>query len=392
MKYLKHFVLMALTISLPFASTAFARSDKEPGLEKREAIFYLYGKYNFATRRVYPEFNDMLNIIDIGHAQLAERLVSAESEEEAVKLIEDDLFKMVTKMFLGESRRPRFAPSEETIAPESTKLAWKVNKMFDWTHYLHRQIYDILSDDRVKDKDKAIREAYNYYLTEPKRALPPKLKSMALMEEQPFSQYWRKKYPKFNGAIWAYHWLQLAANDALLEPDPKVRREKLDLAVNEFKQMFTDPSRLPKHMPMAHEVSPTFARRFPDIAATLDNLHTFHDIYMDLLTNPSIRGKREEAYRQLSLILDPKGNLETMPSQPLPPIPFDQHQPLLQTDQMEHMAMMMMSTEEQMRFLRMSPKERKEMTDQMMKMEHGEMKKEGGEQKMDKKMEDHSGM
>ncbi|MCG3113309.1 MAG: hypothetical protein MCM46_15950 [Candidatus Manganitrophus sp. SB1] len=394
MNYLKRFVVITLIIAISFSFTSigFARFEKKPEFEKRESIFYLYGKYNFATRRVYPEFNAMLNIIDIGHAQLAERLVSAKNEEEAVKLIEEDLFEMVTKMFLGQARRPRFAPSEETVAPESSKLAWKVNKAFDWTHYLHRQVYDILADDRVKDKDQTIKEAFNYYRTEPERTFPPKLKSMELMEGQPFSGYWREKYPKFNGAIWAYHWLQLAANEVLIEPDPGVRRQKVDLAVEEFKQMFRDPSRLPKHMPMAHEVSPTFAKRYPEIAATFDNLHTFHDIYMDLLTHPKIRDKRDEAYRQLALISDPSGNLETMPSHPLPPIPFDQQQPLLQTNQMEHMAMMMMPTKEQMRFLTLSSLERKKITEKMMKnMNHGGMKNEGGEQKMDHENMDHSG-
>lgn len=40
--------------------------------------------------------------------------------------------------------------------------------------------------------------------TEPDRSFPPKLKSMELMEGQSLSGYWRKRYPKFNGAIWAY--------------------------------------------------------------------------------------------------------------------------------------------------------------------------------------------
>jgi hypothetical protein len=340
--------------------------------EKREAVFHLPGRYNFSTRRVYPEFNAMLNIIDIGHGQLAEILITTKEEARAIPLVEEALFNQVTRMFLGKEARPRFSPSEETVAPESVKLAWKVNKAFDWTHLLHRQVYDILSDDRTLDKDAAILEALAYYRTEPERVFPFDLKSMNLMEKQPFSGSWRKKYPKFNGAIWAYHWLQLVANESLVEPDPQLRREKIDLAVREFKRMFADPSRLPKHMPMAHEVSPAFAGRFPEVAATFDNLHTFHDIYMDLLTDPSITDKRGEAYRQLALMMDPLTHLEEMPSRSLTPIPLEDQQPLLQLNQEEHMIMMMLPADEQLDFLKMSPRERKEKTDRMKERDHGE--------------------
>lgn len=347
-------LLSVLSMGLVLLFASAGRADK------REAIFYLPGEYNFATRRAYPEFDAMLNVIDIGHAELAERLIKARSEAEAIRMIEEDLFNEVTKRFLGQKRRPRFSPAEETIAPESVKLAWRVNKAFDWTHFLHRQVYDIFSDDRVRDKDGAIRAALNYYLTEPERTFPLRIKSMRLMEGQPFSGYWKEHYPKFNGAIWAYHWLQLAGNEALLEPDPRARQMKMETAVDEFKKMFIDPARLPKHMPMAHEISPTFSARFPQIAATFDNLHSFHDIYMDILTNPSVRNKREEAYRQLHLMQEPIQDLETMPLHPLPSIPIERQQTLLQMRPEEAMAMMMMSTEEQMAFLAMSPEQRRE--------------------------------
>ncbi|HZR46051.1 MAG TPA: hypothetical protein VFA47_05085, partial [Candidatus Manganitrophaceae bacterium] len=126
------------------------------------------------------------------------------------------------------------------------------------------------------------------------------------------------------------------------------------------------------HMPMAHEVSPTFAERFPEVAATFDNLHTFHDIYMDLLTDRSVSDKKNEAYRQLALMMDPRSNLEERPPRPLAPIPIEAQQPLLQLDQEEHMTMMMLSADQQLKFLKMSPQERKEETDRI--KEHGHEK------------------
>ena len=39
---------------------------------------------------------------------------------------------------------------------------------------------------------------------------------MALMGEQPNSLAFRKRYPKFNGLIWAYHWMQVGLYEPLL--------------------------------------------------------------------------------------------------------------------------------------------------------------------------------
>ena len=36
------------------------------------------------------------------------------------------------------------------------------------------------------------------------------------MEDQPFSQTFRRRQPAFNGLIWAYHWLQVGLYEPLL--------------------------------------------------------------------------------------------------------------------------------------------------------------------------------
>lgn len=63
----------------------------------------------------------------------------------------------------------------------------------------------------------------------------------------------------------------------------------------------------------------------------------------------------------------PRKDLETMPLHSLPPIPIKRQQTLLQMDPEEAMAMMMMTTEEQLDFLEMPPEKRKEKVDQLKK-------------------------
>jgi hypothetical protein len=61
-----------------------------------------------------------------------------------------------------------------------------------------------------------------------------------------------------------------------------------------------------------------------------------------------------------------------MPSRSLAPIPVERQQPLLQLDQEEHMTMMMLPPDQQLKFLEMSPQERKEETDRIKAHGHEE--------------------
>ena len=272
-------------------------------------------------------------------------------------------------MFLDPRKAPRLEPAEETVAPESVKVAWRLSQAFNWTHVLHRQIYDILASDFPADrKDKYIREAYAWYGREPRRAFPNRLKTHDLMEHQWFSQYWREKYPRFNGAIWAYHWYQLRLNEVMLNADKAAQRAAVDEATAEFRAMFENPELLPRHMPMAHEISPRFLARYPDIAFCFDNLHSFHDIYNDILAHPQIADKQAEVYRQLDPYLGPAQALETAPMHPLPAdLSREDLRRLNQLSHLEHMTMMVMgSSQEQMAFLRQTAEERATAVEKLM--------------------------
>lgn len=324
-------------------------------IEKRNAMFPLAGPYNYALRRSFNVEYRYLNVIDIGHGELAEILITSRGDEaRAVERIEGELFSKVTRLFLNPSKAPNMAVHEETVAPESVKVAPRLNAAFDWTHILHRQIYDICATALPIDRKRQyIRESYHWYWSEPEIAFPGALKTHDLMEHQWFSQYWRQKYPKFNAAIWAYHWYQLRLNEVMLDEDLKRRDAGIAEATAEFRAMFENPSLLPKHMPMAHTIAPTFLREFPEIANSFDNLHTFHDIYNDILAHPKIADKRAEVYKQLAVFLEPKQQIETAPMHSLPAnLSREDHRALNQLEHMEHMAMMLMPQADQLAFFR----------------------------------------
>jgi hypothetical protein len=330
-------------------------------IERRGAMFPMPGKYTDALRKKFNVVYRYLNAVDIGHGLLAEVLVTNYgNEERAVNLLEDDGFQSVSRMFLDPRKAPRLAVHEETVAPESVKVAPRLNRSFDWTHILHRQIYDVLATDVPLEQKKLwVRESYNWYRSEREDAFPGVLKTHDLMEHQWFSQYWRQKYPRFNAAIWAYHWYQLRLNEVMLDADLARRNAAVTETTAEFRAMFENPDLLPKHMPMAHTIAPTFLAEFPDIANSFDNLHSFHDIYNDILAHPKITDKKAEVYKQLAIFLDLQQAKETAPMHPLPAtLSREDHRRLNQLQHLEHMAMMLMPTGEQMLFYRATPEER----------------------------------
>ncbi|AHG92637.1 hypothetical protein J421_5102 (plasmid) [Gemmatirosa kalamazoonensis] len=197
-------------------------------------------------------------------------------------------------------RPPRVPLAEQAIEVEYAKLAPEAKAMFDWAHILHRQLYDVLADERLDDaaKDREVARLLAYYRTRPDLAFSSKPKSMVLMQEQPYSLAFRKTYPKFNGLIWAYHWMQIGLYEPLVVGRGSAERQAgVRATVARFWQMLADPPRtLPYQMPMTAAVAPTFATRYPEAAIIFDNLHSMHDVVSDILANPAVprRAKRAE--------------------------------------------------------------------------------------------------
>jgi hypothetical protein len=120
---------------------------------------------------------------------------------------------------------------------------------------------------------------------------------MKLMQEQPYSLAFRKKYPKFNGLIWAYHWMQVGLYEPLVVNTNSTSRQLgVRATVARFWQMLQDPPHtFPYVMPMTAAVAPHFAARYPEAAIIFDNLHSMHDVVSDILANPSVRRDRKRA-------------------------------------------------------------------------------------------------
>jgi hypothetical protein len=292
--------------ALLLAASGALAPEAEAQVERVYHPMYLPAAHNWEFRNQFPAMNRLFNAFDYGHGILYETLWAR--PDAPVELLEEEIYRDLTRRILPNP--PRLSMPEASFMPRYARLVPLAKEMFEWAHILHKQSYDILADPRLseEERDRAMAELRDYYLASD-LAFTQVPKGMEIMDEQSFSKAFRERYPRFNGLIWAYHWLQVAAYEPLLVyEDPDRRRAAMDALLARFWQMLEDPPEaLPFEMPMTPAIAPTFTERYPEFAAIFDNLHMMHDVISDILVSGAVpRGqKRAEIYRQADLFRDP---------------------------------------------------------------------------------------
>ena len=276
--------------------------------------FYMPASHNWVFRRNYPGADRLFNAFDYGHAILYEKLLTR--PDAPASELEVKEFDYITRKLLVAP--PRLPVEEAAIEVEYAKLAPEAKMMFEWAHILHRQIYDILGDERLgqAEKDREVAAVMRYYKSRPDLAFSSLPKSMELMEGQYYATAFREAYPKFNGLIWGYHWLQVGLYEPLMTGrSPEARQAGVTATVARFRQMLENaPEHMPRVMPMTATIAPTFAARYPEAAIVFDNLHGMHDVISDILASPRVprAKKREEILRAAARYRDATSFLMTV--------------------------------------------------------------------------------
>ena len=296
--------MVALALIILGGGTAVSAQDR------RDEQFYLPGSWNWQFLSEFPEAAKLFNAFDYGHAVLYEKLLTTKSEATA-RALDVEYAYLTTDLLI---RPPQFAIAEEAVMPKYAKLAWRAKQMFDWAHVLHRQIFDIYADPRLSriQQDSLIERATDYYLSRDEYAFLAVPKKMSLMDDQYYSQSFRKAYPKFNGLIWAYHWLQVGLYEPFIEArTPSEAKSGIGITLGRFWVLVGNG---PTAMPMASAIAPKFSAAHPRAAVIFDNLHMMHDIISDVLHNDVVPTDRKRAviYAALDEFQDPTRNIETM--------------------------------------------------------------------------------
>ena len=306
-------IVTRIVVGVALGSIALGGSAS--GQDRRREQFYYPGEFNWQFLDRYAEAARLFNAFDYGHATLYEQLYDHPDSAGAARALAREYRFLTTDLLI---RPPRFAVVEEAVMPSYARVAWRAKMMFDWAHVLHRQIYDVYADERLSgvEQEALVERLTDYYLSNKRLAFASVPKSMALMDEQYYSQVFRRRHPEFNGLIWAYHWLQIGLYEPLIAGrSPAERKAGVDAAIARFWQMLREPpSGMPRVMPMTPTVAPVFSARHPRAAVIFDNLHMMHDIISDILAADTVPRDRKRAviYAALDELQNPATNVMSL--------------------------------------------------------------------------------
>ncbi len=272
------------TVSL-LAAAALSACSGAPG---RNGVYRLPASYNFAFYDTHTAAARSFYAAHYAHFGVYETLL--DHGEDAGTEME----RLRREILAYVERPPKFEPPAEIIAPGWSKLAWETGQAMDWTHMLHSQLYDILVDDRIEDREAAGERAIAYYLSDAGSAFSTRGYGHRWMEGGgAWAGAFRDEYPEINGILWAYHWHHAAVSEARMEEDPVARRRELDRVITTFEDsVLADP---PDAMPLTAEIAPRFSRMFPAAAHIFDNLHMMHDVVNDIMADASLGRAEKEA-------------------------------------------------------------------------------------------------
>lgn len=201
------------------------------------------------------------------------------------------------------ARPPRFALEAEASGQAFRKLVPEIEAVFGWTRMFQRQVYDVLADETmlVTDKDGRITELLGYYRSRPELALSGRPKNLGQLNTGSSALMFRRAFPRTNGVLWNAQWFEAGLFEPLVRAQSSAERTRLvEQTIGRFRQMLENPpATAPYLMPISAAVAPEFARRYPEAAAIVDNLHMLQDQIADILVAREVprSAKRQEMLR-----------------------------------------------------------------------------------------------
>ena len=148
-------------------------------------------------------------------------------------------------------------------------------------------------------KDAEVERLWDFYRAQP-FAISGLPMNMEVLDGYSYSGYFRKHYPKVNGLFWGYHWLQTVNYDMLYRVPLADQKAQFPVVSDQYHK--TELYKTTRDfMPMTAELSPRFAKNFPEIANAFDNLHMLHDNVNDILSDPQLNESQRDGQVKIAI-------------------------------------------------------------------------------------------
>lgn len=171
------------------------------------------------------------------------------------------------------------------------------------------QLYDIYADAGIADKQAAVDDAVDAYLSDP-NSVAAGPKSPILMYGHPFAGAMKSGYPQISGLFWASQWLQLAALEPLMSGADTAAG--LGTVVERYEAKvagMADASPVPTEIPMVPAIAPLLLSRHPEAAWIIDNLNILELVVADLLVHPDVEDRTSSIDAVTAEFTDKESNL-----------------------------------------------------------------------------------
>jgi hypothetical protein len=260
-----------------------------------------------AFDRQYPEAATLLNALDAARGTLLEQLHTAPGAS-----IEQATYPQLLSSLQSGAPQPTALQSSTT---SFARVAPQVAEALAWGSQFERALLDIYADDRITDKQAAVDEAVDRYLsrrdvavtTEPKFMMASGHDHMEMADGH-HSMMFRSSFPSSNGLMWASQWLDIALFDPILFYDTQAERaEGVATVVNRYRELLQGaPANFPQEMPTPAAVAPELVRLHPEAAAIVDNVHKLYEAVADVLVHQQTGDKGGALAAALRDMQDPE--------------------------------------------------------------------------------------
>ena len=304
--------LAALTlVGLAHAAPLSAQSAGETLRDEFPELAGLFDAFDVTQATMYDRLLAITESSDsaAGRAELRESLMRAMSMSMAEMMAEMNQM-MNMDMGMGMMAGPfgmlatnaaeelraliQTTPSPEearTSLPGSEALTERAGAVIAHGREFQARLFDIYADGGIMDKQAAVDEAVEDYLSDP-NSVAAEAKNPVLMYGHPFAGAMRTGHPQISGLFWASQWLQLASLEPLMSGVDVSAGMNTTIERYEAKVAgMGDMSPVPTEIPMVPAIAPLLLNRHPEAAWIIDNVNTLELVIADLLVHPDVEDR-----------------------------------------------------------------------------------------------------